>query len=105
MDTTKRIVEPQKNPPQPIKATMANQIKSAEPYGSVLGIIDSDPDKKLPKAAKDTGGHPRGVEVGTRATGTDELPQRSGFTSADLGGAGQGSGTPEDTEPERPEQE
>ena len=84
---------------------MANPIKSEEPYGSVLGIIDSDPNKKLPKAAKDTGGNPRGIEVGTRATGTDELPQRSGFTSADLGGAGEGSGAPEDTETERPEQD
>ncbi|HVB38109.1 MAG TPA: hypothetical protein VND92_06200 [Vicinamibacterales bacterium] len=77
----------------------------AEPYGSVLGVIDSDPSKKLPRAAKDTGGNPRGIDVRPRLTGTDELPQRSGFTSADMGGAGEGTEVPEDTAVERPEQD
>jgi hypothetical protein len=74
-----------------------------EPYGSVLGVIDSDPGKKLPRAARDTGGNPEGIDVRTRLTGSDELRQRSGFTSADMGGAGEGSEAPEDIASERPE--
>jgi len=95
---------------EPIKPTTKKEAPAGtpaetEPYGSILGVIDSDPQKKLPRAAKDTGGNPRGIDVRPRTTGTDELRQGSGFTSADMGGAGEGTEVAEDTATERPEQE
>ena len=59
-----------------------------EPYGSVLGIIDSDPSKKLPRVAKDTGGHPKGIELDSHDTGLEELPPTAGYSS-DFGAGGQ----------------
>ncbi len=58
-----------------------------QPFGSVLGVIDSDPTKKLPRVAKDTGGHPKGIEVDVDR-GTGDLPATAGFSS-DFGAGGQ----------------
>jgi hypothetical protein len=74
-----------------------------EPFGSILGIVESDPNVKLPWAPKDHGGHPRGIEVRTPTTGTADLHRGTGFMSADMGGSGQGSDVSRDTSIERPE--
>ena len=58
----------------------------AQPYGSMLGIIDSDPNVKLPQVAKDRGGNPRGIDVRPYpATGFGDLHLGSGFVAADMG--------------------
>jgi hypothetical protein len=72
-----------------------------QPYGSILGIIDSDPEARLPRVAKDTGGNPRGIEVRLRATGTRHLHQGTGFVSTDMGAGGDGVGLDADIGLER----
>jgi len=75
----------------------------SEPFGSILGIIDSDPDVKLPRAARDTGGHARGIEIHVP---TDTLLHRgSGFMSVDMGSGGQGVDIEADTAIERPDRD
>lgn len=65
-----------------------------ERHGDVLGITDADPEVEIPRATTDRGGNPKGIEVGTRATGMDELRGgKGGAVGVDLGGAG---------EPDRP---
>ncbi len=57
-----------------------------QPYGSALGIIDSDPQAALPWAPKDHSGNPKGIDVRTPATGFGDL-HRS-LSTTDMGGAG-----------------
>lgn len=96
--------------PQPAGPKRAKQAKPAkgqhaEPdsaiFGDILGISESDPHVKLPNAPRDHGGHPRGIEV--HRPGTGSVHHGSGFTSADMGGAGQGSDIEADTSILRPE--
>lgn len=77
-------VKDERRPEAPREKTQPDQ----EPYGSVLGIIDSDPNKKLPRVAKDTGGHPAGIELDSHDTGIEELPPTAAYTS-NFGAGGQ----------------
>lgn len=52
-----------------------------QPFGSVLGVIDSDPTKKLPQVAKDRGGHPQGIDVRTENPLGNDLTQFAGYSS------------------------
>jgi len=82
---------------------MAQQ-KQNKPEGAVLGISDVDPAVQLPVKGRRDGRRPAGIEIGERVTGIGDVPQRSGASGADLGGA-EGTGvTPDmpDVE-ERPE--
>jgi hypothetical protein len=68
--------------------------------GDVLGISDAPKGSGLPGIRG--GGHPRGIEVGRPATGIGDVPQRSGATAIDMGGAGEGTGIEADERPDRP---
>jgi hypothetical protein len=72
---------------------------TTQPYGSILGIIDADPNARLPRVAKDTGGNPRGIEVRGRSTGTRHLGP--GVASTDMGAGGDGAGLDADVGLER----
>jgi hypothetical protein len=65
---------------------MAEQ-KENKPEGAVLGIGDVDPAVRLPVTGRRDGRHPAGIEVGGRVTGIGDVPQRTGASGADLGGA------------------
>jgi hypothetical protein len=65
---------------------MAQQ-KQNKPEGAVLGISDVDPAVQLPVTGRRDGRRPAGIEVGGPVTGIGDVPQRSGASGADLGGA------------------
>jgi len=68
--------------------------KDAEDYeparhGDVLGLTDADPNVEIPRATNDRGGNPKGIEVGSPATGVEEWGNTErGAVGVDLGGAG-----------------
>lgn len=94
-------MSPVKSDPDRKKAPEAEQ--DEEPFGSVLGIIDSDPNKKLPKAAKDRGGHPSGIEVDVDR-GTGDLPATAGYSS-DFGAGGQDHDAVDEIAKDKPRQD
>ena len=70
---------------------MSRRKRKPEQVGDVIGI--SHPTGPIPHENVWKGGHPRGIELedDTGTPGLRDVPQRSGATSADLGGAGQGN--------------
>ncbi len=70
---------------------------SKKQQGDVLGISNTPAGTGLP-GVTNRGSHPKGIEVGTRATGIGDVPQRSGATGIDMGAGGEGT----DVEPETP---
>jgi hypothetical protein len=69
--------------------------------GDILGISNTPAGTGLP-GVTNRGSHPQGIEVGTRATGIGDVPQRSGATGIDMGGGGEGTDVElENTPPRR----
>jgi hypothetical protein len=70
---------------------MKKRQRKPDQVGDVIGI--THPTGSIPHEHVQTGGHPQGIELeedqGT--PGLRDVPQRSGATGADLGGAGQGT--------------
>jgi hypothetical protein len=70
---------------------MKKRQRKPDQEGDVIGI--SHPTGSIPHENIGKGGHPKGIELeedqGT--PGLRDVPQRSGATGADLGGAGQGT--------------
>jgi hypothetical protein len=70
---------------------MKKRKRKPDQVGDVIGI--SHPTGSIPHDHVEKGGHPQGIELeddhGT--PGLRDVPQRSGATGADLGGAGQGN--------------
>jgi hypothetical protein len=60
--------------------------------GDVLGISDARPAPEPGPRRKRGRGHIEGIEVRTPATGIGDVPQRTGATGIDMGGAGEGTG-------------
>jgi hypothetical protein len=58
--------------------------------GDVLGIGDAE--GEIPAATSDRGGHPEGIEVRERTTGTADLQRGKGATGIDMGHGGKGTG-------------
>jgi len=72
---------------------MAKKRRKPDQEGDVIGI--SHPRAPIPHENIRKGGHPQGIEIeaDTGTPGLRDVPQRSGATSSDLGGAGQGNAT------------
>jgi hypothetical protein len=68
--------------------------------GDILGISNTPAGTGLP-GVTNHGSHPRGIEVGSRATGIGDVPQRSGATGIDMGGGGEGTDVESETAPVR----
>jgi hypothetical protein len=68
-----------------------------EREGDVLGISDTPAEVEIPRATSDTGGHPKGIDVRRRTTGTADLKQSSGATGIDMGAGGSGTDLSPDT--------
>lgn len=71
---------------------------SKKQQGDILGISNTPAGTGLP-GVTNRGSHPQGIEVGTRATGIGDVPQRSGATGIDMGAGGEGT----DVESETPQ--
>jgi hypothetical protein len=61
-----------------------------EPRTDVLGIGDAE--GEIPRATSDRGGHPEGIDVRERTTGTGDLQRGKGATGIDMGHGGKGTG-------------
>ncbi|MEO7158400.1 MAG: hypothetical protein ABI039_12605 [Vicinamibacterales bacterium] len=86
--TTKpRKSESPSAPPEP---SASQRQRKAQPYGSTLGIIDSDPNAKLAWTPEDHGGNPKGIEVQTPGAGSTLKPFGLGSTT-DMGAGGDGN--------------
>jgi hypothetical protein len=59
--------------------------------GDVLGISDAAPDPEIAKSVRRGSGRPKGIDVREPAMGIDDVPQGSGATGIDMGGAGEGT--------------
>jgi hypothetical protein len=88
-----------------------DQARSRKPAraGDVLGISDTTAGAARPAFVR-PGGHPEGIDVRTPrtlATGFDDVPQRSGSASVDMGGGGEGTNVapPAERRPAREEPE
>lgn len=66
--------------------------------GDILGISETDPDVSIPVTGRRDKRPLRGIEVGERATGIGDVPQRTGASGADLGGFEGADITPEPVE-------
>jgi hypothetical protein len=60
-------------------------------YGDVLGVSDAPVDVEIPRATEDRGGHPAGIEVRKRSTGTGHLQQSDGAVGVDIGAGAPGN--------------
>jgi hypothetical protein len=88
---------------EPDRKKAPEETEKDQPFGSVLGVIDSDPTKKLPRVAKDKGGHPSGIEVDVDR-GTGDLPATAGFSS-DFGAGGQDHDAVDEITKDKPRQD
>lgn len=80
-----------------MKHNQSDQDKPLPP-GDVLGISETDPNVKIPVSGRRDHRPLAGIEVGDKATGIGDVPQRSGASGADLGGFEGADVTPEPVE-------
>jgi hypothetical protein len=78
---------------KPDRTKLGDQRKAGQPHeGDVLGISDAPPHRGEPHSVPSGGRRPSGIEVGHRATGIGDVPQRDGASGVDMGAAGEGTG-------------
>ncbi len=71
------------------KLTTRERRRERKHAGDVLGLGTADPNVHIP--TRPGSGSVEGIEVRDRATGIDDVPQRSGATGIDMGAAGEGT--------------
>ena len=74
---------------QRIEERDARAARRRKHEGDILGISDANPDVHIPTGPGR--GAVEGIDVRERATGIDDVPQRSGATGIDMGAGGEGT--------------